>query len=308
MSQEGPQESESALEKGRNVRMVLRFIRHGERTAMDTEHTKKGELTDYGRQITEEKARTSGIQKEDFDAVKAYGSNAGPKREVAGRGRKPLKMGRSLETPDIYAKEIAGVEAGSSRPRKTLSYEPLKSPSPYDHERVYNSALPQDFEDLPPEEQAPASKIAQTAAVDALFAVHTPEANAYKREMAGSYASFILHKEEMARRLKSGSEVLFPSGTHGGMIEPALQQMLVRKMENGEEIHGFKSVEEIGGGFDPSESFDVEITTDAEGNFGPLHLKWEKDSQRPSAPEMYLDPDRVKELAAYYKELHPKQE
>lgn len=90
-------------ESGRQVEIVLKFIRHGERT-------KEGALTDYGRSITAERAQQSGLQEKGFDAVKAVGSNAGPKN--------PRGMGRSLETADIYAHEIAGDEQFASRAQK----------------------------------------------------------------------------------------------------------------------------------------------------------------------------------------------
>jgi hypothetical protein len=298
MSQEGPSGIESTIEKGKNVKMILRFIRHGERT-------KEGILTDYGREVTKQKARESGIQKEEYDAVKALGSNAGPRREIEpGKNGGLKKIGRSLETAEIYAQEIAGEDTSQTRPRNLLNYEPLVSKPPYDHTAIYNGALPENFDLLPDDEKARASKHAQAAVLDHLIGLNTPEAQAYKREVAGAFSSFIIRSENLAERLKAGSKVLMPSGTHGGLIEPFLAETLVRRMEDGREIRGFERIEEIGGDFDPSESFDVEISTEENGNLGPLRLKWEKDSPRPSAPEMYLDSDKVRELAAYYKELH----
>ena len=58
-------------EKGRNVRMTLKFIRHGLRAP-------SGELTDYGKEITRQKALESKSETEHFNVVGAMGSDSGP--------------------------------------------------------------------------------------------------------------------------------------------------------------------------------------------------------------------------------------
>ncbi len=68
---------------GRNVEILIKFIRHGERDS-------EGNLLDVGRKITKENAVLTGLNKDDFDAIKAIGSNATPQGE--------LNIGRSLET------------------------------------------------------------------------------------------------------------------------------------------------------------------------------------------------------------------
>lgn len=301
MKQERFSNEGAAIEKGKNVKVILKFIRHGERA-------KTGELTDYGREITRQRARERGIRKEDFDAVKAVGSQAGPKVLVPIEGgftseKAEQKMGRSLESAHIYGHEIAGDDAFKSRPRNILSYETLKSPIPDDYARIYNFNLPDNFESLSNEEKAIASKRAQTAVVNHFLNLKTPRGEAYNREIAGAFAIFILHSQDLAKNLKSGSKVLIPSGTHGGMIEPFLQQALVRRMEDGREIHGFEGVEEIGGDFNPSEAFSVEIKTDTSGNVELPMVSWD-DPDRPKTTKMYLDPAKLQELAEFYRELH----
>src|ERR1700722_2766923 len=118
---------------GENVEIVLKFMRHGERDL-------DGNLTDYGRGITKERARESGIDENDFDAVKAIGSTAGPKG--------PTGMPRALETADIYAHEIAGDEAFQTRARRILSYEDLKNGIPFDWFAMYGKNLPENFAEL----------------------------------------------------------------------------------------------------------------------------------------------------------------
>ncbi len=288
---EGKIEKELSPERGRNIRIILKMIRHGERT-------KEGLLTDYGRKVTRERARESGIKAGEFEAVKAVGSTAGPKS--------PTGMGRSLETAHIYAEELAGEKAFQARAKDMLSYETLKSSSPYDHRAVYNANLPPNFEELSDEEKAKAAKKANEAAINHFLSLDTPEAEAFKKEVAGAFAYFVEHYEKMAKHLKSGSRVLLPSGTHGGLMEPFLQQTLVRRLEDGREILGFKKLEEIGGDFDPSEAFNVEVGTDNAGS--PTTLKVTFDNpDRPKPTEAYLDRERLHELSEYYQKLHAKE-
>lgn len=281
-------EEEPSTERGENIRIVLKFIRHGERT-------KAGELTDYGREVTRQRARESKITREDFDAVKAIGSPAGPK---SGSG-----MERSLETAHMYGKEIAGDEAFTTRRRQILSYETLKHPPPYNHVEFYNAQLPENFETLPDEEKVAVAKKAQTAVVNHFLSLKSPEAEAYKREIAGAFATVVDHYQRLATRLNGGSRVLIPAGTHGGMLEPFLQETLVRQDEHGQERVGFERIEEIGGEFDPSEAFAVEIATDREGTLQPLKVTFDN-PDRPQDVPMHLDAVRLGELRDYYLALH----
>lgn len=281
-------EAEPSAERGENVRIVLKFLRHGERT-------KTGELTEYGRDVTRQRAQESVIGPDDYDAVKAIGSPAGP--QSAGG------MERSLETAHIYAHEIAGDEAFNTRRNAILNYETLKNPSPYDHVEIYNANLPPNFDSLSDAEKAAAAKKAQTVVVNHLISLKSAEAQAFKREVAGAFAYVIDHYQRVATRLKSGSQVLLPAGTHGGLMEHLLQQALVRRDEQGEMEVGFENIEEIGGEFDPSEAFNVAVTTDERGDFGPLEVTFDN-PERPQFHEMYLDPDRLRELRDYYVELH----
>lgn len=281
-----------SVEKGKNVEILLKFMRHGERT-------EQGELTDYGRKITRQHVRQSGIRKEDFHVTKAYGSNAGRK---GGQG-----FGRSLETADIYAHEIAGDEAFKARANKLLNYETLKTPIPYNHEGIYNSNLPENFEKLSDSEKAVAAKRAQAATVNYLFSLKTPEAEMYKKEIAGAFASIIEHYSRMSKRLKSRSKILLLQGSHGGMMEQLLQQALVRQDRDGNKTIGFKCVEDIGGEFDPSESYNVDIRTGETGELQQIIVSFDN-PERPTAEKMYLDPDKLREITAYYKRLHQNDE
>lgn len=279
---------ESSAEQGRNVEIVLKFIRHGERD-------KEGKLTDFGREVTRQRAKESDFKKGDFDAVKAIGSTGGPKG--------PTGQQRALETAHIYANEIAGDDAFRTKQEKVLSYETLKNPMPYDHIEIYNANLPADFDTLSEVEKVAAAKKAQTAVVNHIVSLKNPEAIAYKREAAGSFAYIIDHYQHMAPRLKSDSRVLIPAGSHGGLMEHLLQQTLIWHDETGQQRTGFSSLQELGGDFDPSEAFNVEIATDNQGNPGQLRVSFD-DPKRPQDQDMHLDSERLQQLRDYYVELH----
>lgn len=286
------QEKEKTPEKGRNVKIILKLIRHGERS-------QTGDLTDIGRKITRGKAREKMLENDNFDAVKAIGSTAGPKGSTGKQ--------RSLETADIYMKETPRDSDFKTRGRGILSYETVISKRPYDHLAIYNANLPLNYKELSDEDKIKANKKAQTAVVNHLFSLNSLEARTYKKEIAGSFASIIQHYGEMAKRLKNGSKVLTPAGTHGGNMELILEQALVRENKDGQEIAGLKDLGEIGGDIDPSEAFNVIIETDENGELKPLRVTFDN-SNRPAADEMYLEPEKVKELADFYDRLHKKSE
>lgn len=249
-------------EKGANVQIVLKFMRHGEKAP-------SGELTEYGREVTRSRAQESGIKKKDFNVLKAYGSNAAPIN-------KGSKMGRALETANIYVEKISKDNKHVSRRRDILSHESIVNKLPYDHQKIYNEQLPANFDELSDEEKAAASRKAQDYCTNYGLNLNTPENIAYKKEVAGSFAKVITHFEELAKRLKPNSKVLAPQGTHGGpYMELILKEALVREFADGRKIEGFADIVEIGGAFDPSESFNVFVETDEKGWLKSLKVTFE---------------------------------
>jgi len=281
------EKSPEIKDRGKNVVIVLKILRHGERT-------KEGELTDYGREVTRKRAQLSGLQADQFSAVKAIGSRA---------DAEPGKMGRSLETADIFAAEVDPQRRFTSREMSPLSHKALITKPPYDHKEIYNSNLPGNFEELPDEEKATAAKKAQAATVEHLHSLNNPEAKKFKKEMAGALATVILSRVRMSSSLKSGYKALMPAGTHGPIPEFLLKEALVRKFEDGEEIKGFEDTDEIGGPINPSESIEVLIRRDKNGELQKIQVKFD-DPERPRAKEMYLDLKTLVELKAFYKKLH----
>jgi len=279
-------EGKESSERGRDVEIVLKFMRHGERSP-------EGELLDIGRRITREKAAESGHAAESFDAVKAIGSAAGASKGVGMR---------AFETASIYADEIARDDAFAPRTRDALSYETVINPIPFDHDAIYARHLPDDFKSLSDEEKAAASLVAHRATVREEFALDTPEARAFRRESAGAYAHTVNHYRKMTKKLNSGSRVLVPAGTHGGIMEYLLLEATVHTDKDGKETVGYTDIEDIGGTFSPSEAYTVRIATDAEGNETEIVLSFDN-PERPQGT-LRLDIERLNELDEEYQELH----
>lgn len=284
-------------EKGRNVHITLKFIRHGLRNP-------SGELTDYGKEITRQKARESKSEKKRFNVVGAMGSDSGPIG--------PTGMQRSLETAHIYAEEIESDKRLQTRGTPILGYDTQINPIPFDWDKFYNDKLPANFATLSDEEKNKASKAAQAAALNHFMSLQTPEAINCRKEIAGSFARVIDHYVNSIKGVKSGTKALLPQGTHGGRMEPFLQEVLVRRLSNGQEIHSFEKVEEIGGEFDSSEAFNVEVATDRDGNLQKLKVTFDNkervkrmEDEKP-IEEMFLDIKKLQDLKDFYRSLHSK--
>lgn len=277
---------ESFENRGKNVTFILEFLRHGERD-------KSGRLTDYGREVTAKKAKADRLKYNDVIAIKPIGSEAG---KASGAGV------RSLETAEIRAHGIDPNTIYNTRAQNALNYETLLNPVPWNHVEIYNANLPKNFNELSDEEKSKAAKIAQKAVVNHSMSLETPEAIKYKREVAGSFAYLIKHYEEVVKRLNEWSKVLLPAGTHGGTMEMLLKYALVQNDEHGQKKIGFSNIDEIGGEFSPSEGYDINISTDDEGNIQKLLVEFGE--ERPVTKGAYLDQAVVDELAEYYKSLH----
>lgn len=276
-------------EKGRNVQITLKFIRHGLRNP-------SGELSDYGREATRQKAQDIKSEIGHVDVVGAMGSDSGPVG--------PSGMQRSLETADVFASEIPANKRLKTRGTPILGYDMQVNPIPFDWDKFYNGNLPDNFTTLSDEEKNKASKAAQAATLNHFMSSQTPEAVNCRKEIAGSYARVIDHYIRAVKGVKSASRALLLQGTHGGRMEPFLKETLVRHTPDGEEIHGFKKIEDIGGEFDSSESFNVEVATDNNGDLQKLKVTF-YNKNRPQE-EMYLDTEKLQELKDFYTSLHNK--
>lgn len=299
-------ENKIEREKGANVELVLHVLRHGDRNL-------DGTLEEYGRERTKEQSRASHLADEDFDAVKAFGSTAGPKTKVEGED---LEMQRSLETAHIFGKEIAGDELYKTRPRDVLNYETMVLEMPFDyleiHENFANEYIrdvlksDKSFDNLSDDEKKEVSEYADAKSVEHLMSLQTKDAIDTRKEIAGSFAVLIQRYARMAQeKLKSNQKLLFPLGSHTGMIEPFLSESVIRKDKDGNEKHG-ATLEEIGGNFKPSEGFDIVLKTDQNGKLEQVQMRF--DDQTRLGGEVYLDMQKIDEFAEFYRELHKKDE
>lgn len=305
MSLENPMAMRESPERGREVEIVLKFQRHGLREGND--------LTPEGREITRAMAEQSDLHvaNGEFNAAKAIGS---PVATPVATTESPNPMSRALETAHITATTVAGLRSGewNARPEERLSYENIKSPRPYDHLKIYNEALATSIrnlgkgdlqqKDLTKEEQIKVTEEAQAVTIRHVSALDTPEARLYKKENAGMFADLLEHYIKMPDYLKNKSKVLYVAGTHGGTMEWLLQEALVRTDTEGNNKVGLESFDEIGGGFNSSDTYNVDIKTDKDGKLQVLRLTFDNPS-RPQE-EMYLDREKIKELASFYRGLH----
>lgn len=294
---------ENHCEKGANVEIVLHILRHGDRNL-------NGSLEEYGRERTRETARASHLTNESFDAVKAFGSTAGPKIKIPGED---LEMQRSLETAHIFGKEVAGDKLYKTRPKEILNYETMALEMPFNylkiHEDFANEYIRNNlnytgkfFDDLTDEEKKKVSEYADAKSVEHLMSLQTNEASDTKKEIAGSFAVLVEHYIKMAQnKLKSNQKFLFPLGSHTGMIEPFLAETVIWKDEDGNEKHG-ATLNEIGGNFNPSEGFDIILKTDSEGNLEQVNIRF--DNPKRLHGDVKLNMQKIGEFAEFYRELH----
>ena len=288
-------------EKGKNIEIVLVYIRHGLRDPKDNS------LTDIGREETKKIAEQLGL-KGKFNIIKPYGSTVGPHENVEVESiasKRDWKMGRSLETATIFAETVLdeNQDIYNPRPVDSVNYEEFKIPRPYNHKKIYDSFIQKNYDKLSDEEKKSAAKYAQKKTIEHLMSLDSPEAINFKTEVAGGYALPLVHFSEMSKRLNPNQTILIPLGVHGGHMELLLQQAMVQENKDGKKSIGFKSLDEIGGEMDSSEGYSIKINRDENGELQNYILTFFNQEKRP-AGEFVLDAEKIKELADFYKELH----
>lgn len=98
------------------------------------------------------------------------------------------------------------------------------------------------------------------------FGKERPDAEtASPHEVAESFAYILTRYLKMADRLYSGSNIDLINGTHQGLPEALLKEILKRKIGD-EEITGFDKLEDIGGALRFTEGMEFIIKTDEKGN------------------------------------------
>lgn len=127
----------------------------------------------------------------------------------------------------------------------------------------------------------------------------------WSKENAGALAYPIEHMADLTGRLYSGSKILIPAGSHGGVIEYILKEALIWEDSEGNTHEGFKYSEEIGGEFDPGEGYSVNIKRDEKGDLEPLTVTF-RDPKRSHVKNPRFELPKIRELSAFYKTLHNK--
>lgn len=278
------EKSKVETEKGKNNRILIKIMRHGEKTP-------EGLLTDYGREETSEKSKKEKELLGEFDIIKAVGSDSGEKG--------PKGIGRALETADIYTEESIfndDRKKYKSRPRRLLSLDGLKTSAPFDWTAYYKSQLPDSFNQLGEEDKSKASHRAHEACVNRILTMS--EGEEYCRDIASRHAFFINRYLKMIEGLNNDTKVFYPAGAHGGCMEVFLQRCLKIKKKDEPEKIGFNDVSEIGGSFRPSEGFFVDITTN-ENSEKQVKLFMD-DPEKLKDVELTFDLEKIEELTKEY--------
>jgi len=268
---------------GRNVEVKAIFMRHGPRAEMrDT--TEKTLISEAGKKKIREigKALETGRH-----GIKGYTS----------------QVERAVETANLVLEEQEKNSAKVFKLRKKSELGLLPSSENFSRRfmEITNENLPWNFEELEEGEKQETFDKAEDKALDWWLKMRDrrpDEKTPSPQEVAADIAKLVNRYIRMADRLYSGSEIDLLNTSHKGTLEPFLKEVLIRKIqdEKGKEkiVRGFESIEEIGGGMRPAESWELDIKTDENGN------KKVKLSLR--GQEYDIDMERLKELVQLSKE------
>lgn len=112
-------------------------------------------------------------------------------------------------------------------------------------------------------------------------------------EIAESFAYILTKYLRMSDKLYSGSKIDIINGTHQGLTEFLLKEVLIRKIDD-KEVVGFEKLEDIGGALKFTEGVEFVIKTDEHGNKN-LIVNFR-------GQEYNMDMPRLDELAKSYAE------
>lgn len=234
-------------------------------------------LTEYGK----EQAKTFGrnIEKDNETFYKIQSS--------------PIK--RTQQTREGIIEELAkkDVELGVPRDKKILSYESLHTKANYDWQQFLKNNLPDDFDKLSEEGKRQAKQRAETLAVNEMF-----KNPIFTRESASHVAYLIDKYLRMAKRLDSNSKVRIENATHNNFLSAFAKEVLWQKDKDGEYKLGIQDINEIGGSFLPTESFEIILSTDENGK-ATLSFKF-GNPERLKNIEYGIDLEKIKLLTQEY--------
>lgn len=211
---------------------IERFGRNVEIHAVFVRHGEKnegGELTDKGKK----QAAEFGENLKSRDAIKGYSS--------------PVQ--RAIETVEQIIENSPHDKKLKTRIRTEIGIPPSS-------QEFYKK-----FKEL--EKQGPD----EAAKWFLSFGTEKPDAESSSpHEVAESFAYILAKYFKMADKLYSGSNIDLVNGTHQGLTEALLKEVLKRENDNGEEVTGFDNLEEIGGALKFTEGIEFIIKTDERGD------------------------------------------
>lgn len=234
------QKPEQKRERGEDITIRVVVVRHGEKE-YDPNDPNTG-LTFDG----EWDAKVYGQARPRVDAIKGYSSSTE----------------RTDDTRDNIAQESLTEKKLRPRNRDDLvfHYDP-NGQFIKDVMRIKQEIVGPHPENLTEEEMLKRSNEAVRAQTDHYlsFGDQRPDSGTYSpAETAASIAHLLEHYKNMSKRLNSGSDVDLINATHDFNISAFLSQVLVREVD-GERVVGFDSMDDIGGGIEYTEAFEVTI-------------------------------------------------
>lgn len=241
-----PRNVQEKMDKGENVKIRAIFVRHGEKEH-DSENPETG-LTLDGEWGARELGQ--GLGKKDM--IKSYASDTN----------------RTWDAAKYITEQSPTLKKGNQRLKKQLAFH-------YDRHgeflknvlKIKNDIL-KEKDGLSKEKFNELLHEATTKQIDYYlsFGNNRPDTKTYSpKETAADMARLLDEHVKMSKKLKSGSEIDIINVTHDFNLAAFLKEILVRE-EGGKKVIGFDSIEEIGGGLDFNEGFEVLIETDKDKN------------------------------------------
>lgn len=258
MTMEGiksPEQLESREKFGRNVEILATFMRHGPRAEMH-DITARTLISEKGEQEVREIGKRLEVKRH---GIKTYTS--------------PVE--RTVRTAELVLEkqEQKGTKIYKTRKRSELGLWSASDEFTRRWVEITNENLPPNFEELQGDAKQEAFDKAEDKALDEWLRLkeqRPDETTPSPQEVAAGVAKLVDRYIKMADRLYSDSEIDLLNTSHKGTLEPLLKEILLRKIrdKNNKEqvVRGFESIEEIGGGMRPSESWQLLVKTDENEN------------------------------------------
>lgn len=214
--------------------------------------------------------------------------------ELTDEGKKQaVEFGKTLESRDA----IKGYSSPVQRAIETVEQIIENSP----HDKKLKTRIRTEIGIQPPSQEfnKKFKKLEKEGPDDAVkwflsFGIKKPDAETISpHEVAESFAYILTKYLKMADKLYSGSNIDLLNGTHQGLPEALLKEVLKRKIDD-KEVVGFDNLEDIGGALKFTEGMEFIIKTDERGD--------KKLTVNFRGQEYDIDMTKLNELAKSYAE------